>query len=242
MIRAVPNLDDSTIHVWRGVLDQDRDVQQRLELSLSADERDRTNRFRFDRDRSRYVVGRGLLRALLGAYVGVDAAQLRFSYGPQRKPELVGDGAYFNLAHSGATALFAVSSSFEVGIDVELQSDFTGERIPERFFSPREVATLRALPEADQPEAFLTCWTRKEAILKARGDGLMMALDSFDVSLAPGEPAALLRANWPASESALWQLADLSDSDRGQIAALAAPAQGWHCLDRDIDISTLIDN
>ena len=243
MKSAVASLESRTVEVWSGSLDQGPEVRRRLGSLLSADERDRAARFRFDRDRARYVVGRGLLRSLLGHYVDRHGAELRFTYGDQRKPALVGEGPQFNLAHSGATALFAFSSAMEVGIDVELmRTDFAATEIPERFFSPREVAALRALPEEAQAQAFLTCWTRKEAFLKARGDGLMLALDSFDVTLAPGEPAAVMRTGWSVEEAARWQLVDISDLERGHIAALAAPATGWSCVCREIEITTVVYN
>lgn len=240
MIPAATDLGNGTIHVWRGSLDQGQDVLRRLGSLLSDDERERADRFRFAGDRARFVVGRGLLRLLLGRYVGVDGAQVRFHYGQQRKPALVGDGPYFNLAHSGATALYAFSASTELGVDVELRrADLDGDQIAERFFSPGEVKALRALPAEEQPQAFLTCWTRKEAFLKARGDGLILPLDSFDVTLAPGEPAAVVRTGWCAAESSRWQLADLSDIEHGYIAAVAAPTTGWNCVHHEIDLATI---
>lgn len=242
---GVSTIEPETIHVWRGSLDQQAAIARRLEALLSDDERERASRFRFDRDRARYVVGRGMLRALLGRYLAADPARLRFRYSIHQKPSLLDGGPSFNLAHSEATALFAFSPSFEVGVDVELvRPEFEGEgdRIAERFFSPAEVEVLRALPEEDRGVAFLTCWTRKEAFLKARGDGLTLALDSFDVSLAPNEPAALLRTGWSPKECSRWQLVDLSDKEQGQVAALAAPATGWDCERHDIDIETLIHN
>jgi 4'-phosphopantetheinyl transferase len=136
--------------------------------------------------------------------------------------------------------LYAFSACSELGVDIELvQPELAGGGLAERFFSPREVRTLRALPEKDQTHAFLACWTRKEAFLKARGDGLTLALDSFDVTLAPDEPAALLRTGWSPVEHSRWRVVDLSDIERHQVAALAAPATGWHCVCRDIDITTI---
>jgi 4'-phosphopantetheinyl transferase len=107
-------------------------------------------------------------------------------------------------------------------------------RIAGRFFSQSEVETLRSLPEPLRPRAFLTCWTRKEAFIKARGDGLSLALDSFDVSLRPDAPAAVLRTEWCADEPGQWWLGDLSDPGRGYIAAVAVNSHGWRVIRRRV--------
>ncbi len=217
------------VHVWRASLQQPAWAVAELATVLSEDERARAARFRFERDRSRYVVGRATLRTLLGRYSGVAPAAVRFRYGAFDKPLLDGPGPWFNLSHSGALALYAFSSAAEIGVDIELErADFSRERIAERFFSPAEVAVLRALPVDEQPRAFLRCWTRKEAFVKARGDGLSLALDSFDVSLAPDAPAALLRTAWSEREPREWELHDLSDSGAGYLAAVTQRARGWH--------------
>lgn len=195
-----------------------------MRLMLSADERDRADQYRFERDRNRYTVGRALLRALLARYCDAHPAELVFDYGGFGKPSLK-DGPSFNLSHSGALALYAFADSGELGVDVELQNDdFAKDRIAERFFSPAEVRSLRALPAEQQPGAFLCCWTRKEAFIKARGDGLSLALDSFDVTLAPDVPAALLRTAWSVREPRRWHMRDLSDRAGGYVAALAIRA------------------
>jgi 4'-phosphopantetheinyl transferase len=215
-------LPDNEVHVWDGSLDRSAEVVQRFRALLSADERERADRFRFDRARHRYVVGRGQLRCLLARYLGATPAELRFEYGAFEKPALAASDLSFNLAHSGAVVLFALTRGGEVGIDVELEeSRPRDERLAERFFSPAEVATLRSLPRSERARAFLRCWTRKEAFLKARGDGLQLALDTFDVSLAPGQPAAVTRTEWSRTEPTEWSLSDLSDEHAGYIAALA---------------------
>jgi 4'-phosphopantetheinyl transferase len=189
---------------------------------LAGDERERAARFHFDRDRSRYIVGRGSLRILLGSYLGLEPDQVELDYGHNGKPQLRGAGLSFNLSHSGPVALYAISGAGEVGIDVELEgTDLARELIAERFFAPAEVATLRSLPRSAQARAFLTCWTRKEAFIKARGDGLSLALDSFDVSLHPDRPPALLRTSWSEHEPDRWQLSDISDPAAGFVAAVA---------------------
>lgn len=226
MLGALP-LDE--VHVWRASLDQPAEVVAGLAGVLCPSERERAGRFRFERDRARYVVGRALLRRLLGGYLGVASDEVEFRYGAFEKPFLACDGPWFNLSHSGPVALYAFSSAAEIGVDVEVEErDYSRERIAERFYSHAEVAALRALPVSEQPSAFLRCWTRKEAFVKARGDGLSLALDSFDVSLHPDTPAALLRTAWSEQEPVQWGLEDLSDPAAGYIAAVAQRAPGWH--------------
>jgi 4'-phosphopantetheinyl transferase len=221
-MRASHTLSGNEVHVWEGSLDRPPEAVERFRALLSGDELERAARFRFERHRSHYVVGRGLLRALLAGYVGAHPAALRFEYGEFDKPALAESDLHFNLAHSGAVVLFALTRAGEVGIDVELEETRPrDERLAERFFSPAEVATLLSLPRPERSRAFLRCWTRKEAFLKARGDGLQLALDTFDVSLAPGQPVAVTRTEWSSSEPTEWSLSDLSDEHAGYIAALA---------------------
>jgi 4'-phosphopantetheinyl transferase len=220
----------STAHVdvWRASLHHDAQTLAALEPLLADDELTRADAFHFARDRRRYVAGRGILRTLLGSALDVAPEAVTLRYGEHGKPLLDGGQLWFNLAHSGDTALLAVSHDFEVGVDVELaQPPADRDAIAERFFSPAEVSDLRALAPSQRDAAFLRCWTRKEAFVKARGDGLTLALDAFDVSLAPGEPCELRRTAWSDAEPASWQLVDLSDPAGGFVAAVAAHARGW---------------
>jgi len=222
------------VHVWRGSLERSPHSVERMRGVLADDERSRADRFRFERDRSRYIVGRGLLRGLLARYTGIAPQELSFGYGEFDKPELEG-GPWFNLSHSGSLALYAFSNVGEIGIDVEIDSaDFAHERVAERFFSAAEVTVLRSLPAEMQARAFLTCWTRKEAFIKARGDGLSLALDSFDVTLGPDVPAALLRTEWCRDEPGEWFMEDLSDRRAGYIAAVALRGEGSRVVERQI--------
>jgi 4'-phosphopantetheinyl transferase len=133
----------------------------------------------------------------------------------------------FNVSHSHSLALYAITRAREVGVDVEhIRPEIAQEKIAERFFSPREVTVLRALPTPLQASAFFACWTRKEAFIKAKGDGLTLPLDQFDVSLAPGEPATLLRTAWDPQEAACWALQDLAPAP-GYRAAVAVAGHAW---------------
>ena len=139
-------------------------------------------------------MGRGALRRLLGAYLGADPAGLRFGYGPRGKPGLPDwPGLGFNLSNSEDLALVGFLRDREIGVDVEFQKEMDDlESIATRFFSASEVAALAGVPRERKKEAFFNCWTRKEAYLKAVGEGLAAPLNSFDVTLTPGEPPRML--------------------------------------------------
>jgi 4'-phosphopantetheinyl transferase len=196
--------------------------------TLDPGERQRAARFHFARDRDRFIVGRGTLRALLARYLGGAPARLGFSYGPHGKPALSGEVAdvRFNLSHAAGVALYAVAVGREVGIDVEaVRPDFATDQIAERFFSPAERQALRGVEGESRGAAFFACWTRKEAYIKARGQGLSLPLDSFDVTLVPGEPAALLATRDDPGQRDRWWLSAL-DAGPGFAAALTIEGQG----------------
>lgn len=190
------------ISIWTATLDRSERERAEWESTLSPDELARANRFHSAKDRDHYVIARGLLRSLLGAYLRQDPRELVFTYGPYGKPELSGagaaSGASFNLAHSGGLAAYAISSRRKLGIDLErVQAESAGEDIARRYFSAREVSDLETLSPGEKVTAFFRCWTRKEAYLKALGTGLQTPLDSFSVSLLPGQPAAFLNGVAP---------------------------------------------
>jgi 4'-phosphopantetheinyl transferase len=219
-----PQLQADETHVWLASLEQTPAEVERLSQHLSADEMERAARFRFPQHRDHFIVARGLLRLIIGRYLQVAAQSLVFSYSSYGKPELAGDfenrGLCFNLSHSHELVLYALTRRRALGVDIEdLRSDVVGESVAERFFSAAEVKTLRALPEGLQVEAFFNCWTRKEAYIKAIGEGLSHPLDQFDVSLVPGEPAALLGTRGAPEELERWSLFDLAPG-AGYAAAL----------------------
>ena len=224
---APPSLSLPTgeVHVWRLRLEQPPELQETFLSTLAQDERARANRFHFDKHRRHFVVARGFLRALLARYLDTSPEAVRFAYGPYGKPVLNGEyresALRFNASHSGDWAVYAFVQDHEVGIDVEhIKEDLATEGIAERFFSASEVQTLNALPDEEKPPAFFRCWTRKEAYIKAIGSGLSHPLDTFDVTLAPGEPAALLRVQRDPESITRWSLFNL-DVAEGYAAALA---------------------
>jgi len=224
-------LPPQEVHVWRADLEVDSIALLRLRETLSADEQARAERFYAPVDRARYIAGRGILRALLARYLGTRAGDLRFGGNAHGKPALApGSGSgdlRFNLAHSHRRALFAFALRREVGVDLEyVRPSRTDDRLAERCFSPQEVTVLRALPESVRPEAFFHCWTRKEAYLKARGEGLGTGLTSFTVSLAPGHLTDLLITSDDCLEAGRWSLRALAPGD-GYVAAIAAEGKDW---------------
>ena len=197
------------VHVWQASLEEPPDRVAALIAVLSEDERHRAERFQFERHRRRFVVARATLRDILARYTGRAADALVFAYGALGKPALAGGGPRFNVSHSEERAVFAIAPG-EVGVDVEALREVAGaDRIAERFFSVPEREELRALPAASRTEGFFTCWTRKEAYVKARGEGLAHPLDAFAVSAAPGSPAHIRSTSAEAGDVARWSLAGL---------------------------------
>ncbi|MGE5321880.1 MAG: 4'-phosphopantetheinyl transferase family protein [Actinomycetota bacterium] len=217
-------LAPNEIHVLLIDLLKQDDVIQQCRQVLSADEIGRADRFYFDRDRRRFTVARAAMREILGRYTGIAAPDLSFSYGPKGKPELCGgleqSGIKFNLSHSSELALLAVTRGLTVGVDIEhIKADFATDDIAERFFSATEVQSLRSLPASQRAEAFFSCWTRKEAYIKALGEGLSVPLDSFAVAFAPGIAPALLHVDVDPIETERWSMYNITVRD-GYKAAL----------------------
>ncbi len=217
--------------MWRAALDVEAPRLQSLWQTLSPDERARAERFHFRKDRDSFIVARGLLRVILGRYLNAEPDRLRFRYSQYGKPALAGEfdeeALCFNLSHSDRLALYAVTRGRKIGVDLEhIRPDFADEQIAEQFFASGEVAALRALPMHAQQEAFFNCWTRKEAFIKARGEGLSLPLDEFEVSVVPGEPAVLLSTKGDIREALRWSLQELVPGP-GYVAALAVEGHNW---------------
>lgn len=220
-----------TIQVWSIRLDPPAERVEQLGQSLAADEWQRANRFRFEKHRRQYVVGRGALRALLAAYLGIRPQDVQFTYGPRGKPFLApplnAGGLQFNLSNSDELALVGFVLGAEIGVDVEYRRPMPDcEQIAERFFSQSEREALRAIAAPRKEEAFFNCWTRKEAYLKAVGEGLAAPLDSFDVTLAPGDPPRMLALEGDAERAARWWLHHLLPAD-DYIGAVAIEGGTW---------------
>ena len=224
-------LESSDVHVWLASLDRAAPVVQALLKTLAPDEQSRANRFYFQVDRDHFIVARGILRAILGRYLETEPDRVGFNYTSYGKPELNKEfdrhDLRFNVSHSHGLALFAVTRNREIGVDLEeIRPGIAGEKIAERFFSPEEVSVLRALPKDLQDEAFFNCWTRKEAYIKAKGEGLSMPLDTFNVSLVPGESAELFSTKADPQEASRWRLRELFPAP-GFAAAIAVEGKDW---------------
>ena len=239
--RPRPRLQPGQVDVWRASLDVDPSRASGLLATLSPGEKDRARRFHFLEDQSRYVAARAILRHLLGLYLDRRPMDLRLSRGAVGKPSLAdagaGDGIRFNLSHSGGLALFAFSLGREVGIDVELATSVQVDDLsPAGFLSAGEESRLRSLEGQQRQEALLRCWTRKEAYLKAIGEGMGAPLMEIEVSLLPESPA-LLRAPGGEKEIRRWSLLDLVPAS-GYAACLAVEGAAevvcweWHWPDR----------
>jgi 4'-phosphopantetheinyl transferase len=204
---------------------------------LSADELARADRFKFEKDRLHYLAARGMLRRLLGGFLGVGPSEIRFKYSHYNKPSLAEEfessGIRFNVSHSGGRVMMAFACGREVGIDIErIRPDFATDDIAERFFSAYEIERLRALPAEQRTEAFFTCWTRKEAFIKAIGEGLSCPLDKFDVTLGPGEPATLVATRVEGQPASRWSMRSL-DAGNGFKSAIVVEGNDWDLVWED---------
>jgi 4'-phosphopantetheinyl transferase len=220
--------DRREVEVWFVELAASPASAEECAAILSADESERAARFRFPHLRTAFTLSRGILRILLGRYLGIDPDRVRFAYGPRGKPRLAQPETplEFNLAHSGGLAAYAFAVGCEVGVDIEkIRPVSDQDDIVRRFFSREECEEWMGLDPAQRDEAFFRCWTRKEAYIKALGDGLSMPLDSFQVSLRPGAPAALIRAAGDPGAASRWSLWSLEPAE-GYAGSLALPERG----------------
>ncbi len=195
-----------------------------LARSLADSEARRAWRYHFERDRRRFIVARARLRQMLAARLDTRPEAVELTYGPNGKPALGGKqattGWRFNVSHCDDFAVYAFSQGREVGVDVEaLRTLPEADAIAAHYFSPREHAAYLSLAPRDKPLGFFQAWTRKEAFLKALGLGIAHARDDFDVSLAPGEPARILRVADTAGDDSGWRLESFFPA-RGFVAAL----------------------
>jgi 4'-phosphopantetheinyl transferase len=230
---APPRIASGDVHVWCARLDVPPETVARLYATLAVDERHRSARLRFRRDRRRFIVAHGVLREILGHYLQTEPGRISYVTQAFGKPELgpAFDGwPKFNLSHSAGLALIAIAAESEIGVDLEYvrwQLDYAA--LARHFFSDAEVGRLSTLPDYRYVEAFLACWTKKEAYVKARGRGLAMPLKSFTVPLTtdPAQgPGTLHVASNDVDRAMRWSIHTLRPAP-GYIGALAVPGCGW---------------
>jgi 4'-phosphopantetheinyl transferase len=226
-----PTLEPDDVHVWFASLDRHAPELAQFMETLSEEERARAARFHFERDRRWFIVGRALLRAILGHYLALPTSRLAFRYNSSGKPALTGvidrGGLRFNLSHSAGRALYAVAHERAIGVDLEYIRPLSDvDAMAERIFSPREKVEWRMLPADERLAAFFRCWTRKEAYIKAVGDGFSIPVDRFDVSIGAAEPGGLLLIDGDPEGTSRWTLQDL-DPHPSYAAALAVEGGGW---------------
>ena len=196
---------------------------------LDGEERDRAARFVFDEDRRRFITSHAVTRLVLANCLGCAAESLRFSRSPFGKPRLVdpSQDVRFSLSHAGERALLAIALGQDVGVDLEAHRAIDVIEVARRFFGSREIEALEMLPEAERSPAFFRCWARKEAFIKALGQGLSFPLDGFEVSVADDASPQLLRACAVAPDALnCWRIVAL-DAGPGYAAALAAGPTSW---------------
>jgi 4'-phosphopantetheinyl transferase len=228
---ASPTLSSNEVHLWRADLESVAPYEGRWRALLSSDEQARADRFRFAVDRQRFTATRAILKTILAGYMSCQPGDIAFSYSEKEKPKLArafsaGD-IRFNVSHSGDVSLLAFSRGLEVGVDVEqIRQNVEGEALAARFFSASEQQQLANYRLDQRLAAFFRCWTRKEAYSKARGVGLSLALDQFDVSLAPGDLNCLLATRPHPAEARRWIIRDIPVGE-GYAAALCAEGQSW---------------
>jgi 4'-phosphopantetheinyl transferase len=191
---------------------------------LSPDECERAARFHFEQDRLRFCAARVVLRRLLAKYLDLPARQITFQYSEKGKPGLSNHrGVAFNVSHSGDFALLGFTRRSAIGVDIEkIREDFDTAAIARRFFSEKEQKALLGLPEGQQHAGFFRCWTRKEAFIKALGEGLSHPLSQFDVSVEICDEVPLTTRP-DAKESERWCLQSI-DAIPGYAAAIAVSA------------------
>lgn len=216
------NRTPTEIHIWSASLDQPAERWNALSQVLSPDEMTRATAFHFERDRRRFIVARAVLRLLLGRYLNISPQAVHFDYAEKGKPSLTNNPTFqFNVSHSHELALYAFGGQQPLGIDLEYLRPVTDmQGIARSNFSANENAVFNALPPQLKQEAFFNCWTRKEAYIKALGEGLSHPLDTFDVTFAPGQPARLLTVRGYPDEAKQWSFYAFKPQ-LGYVAALA---------------------
>ena len=200
-------LDASTIHLWSADLNCTIKQEKNYFSLLSLDEKEKAAKFKFKRDASQYIIAKGILRTLLGKYLLLSPDNLAFTYSKYGKPSLIDyNHLQFNISHAGDKAIFAFTKDVTIGADIELVKKIDVAKLAGRFFSKNESDYIFQTPVDNWENLFYKCWTRKEAFIKAHGEGLSLPLDGFEVSLDDKEPPKIKSIKWKPNSADDWQL------------------------------------
>lgn len=229
-----PLLHSDEVHVWFVSLSISKERVQEFSKTLSAEEMQRVARLRFDRDQQRFIAARGMLKRILGAYLARAPEEIRLIYGARGKPAIddaLLDGSLrFNLSHTHQSALVAVASGREVGVDLEdISRRVEAEQIVDQLLTVREQAVYRAVPQAARQELFLRYWTCKEAFAKATGEGLTMPLEQIEIVLTPNSHAQIATTNSLTTTAQSWTLHEFRPSDE-EVGALVTEGSDDFCI------------
>jgi 4'-phosphopantetheinyl transferase len=242
MARQAFDLDGRRVEVWSVRTDAPAGLTDRFAAILAPDEIARAARLRIPRQRDAFVLARGILRTLLGRYLGISPASVRFQYGSNGKPALATlADLHFNASHTQGLAVFAFASGCALGVDVErIRAMPLMHGIARRFLCAEEAGELQSLQKGEQEHAFFLCWTRKEAYIKAIGEGMAAQLDSFRVTLRPGRPARLIFAASDPHDTGEWNLCDLRLAPQFAAALVYRGAQRSVALMGALDSATVL--
>jgi 4'-phosphopantetheinyl transferase len=226
-------LPPDSVQVWTIFVDQFAPHRATFEATLSPDEQQRAARFVVDEPRLRFIIARSALRTILAGYLDVASEVVQFAYGERGKPSLPESDLRFNLSHSDNIIVIAVTQNHDIGVDVEHIHHIPEMSIMARDnFSLNEQETLFKLPEQERERAFFRCWTRKEAYIKATGDGFSMPLRDFDVTLTQDETPRILRAS--GDDPARWSLVHL-EPDADYVGAICIEGRDFTVIHRQLD-------
>lgn len=224
-IYGIEKLLTEHAHVWHIDLRVSDSMLAQYRNLLSQRELVRADRFKYDRHRRRYTVGRAVLRIVLSHYLDENPKDISISYEDKGKPYLAKSNLQFNLSNSADAAVIGIMLNSQMGIDIEaVRHNVEFSELADRFFSNEEAAALRQSSDDTLADNFFRIWTRKEAFIKALGDGLTFPLKNFRVSFLEHEPAELLETKWDIAERKLWTLQKLTVQD-GFHGAIAVKGQ-----------------
>lgn len=224
---AVPGqlISSNEVHIWRLLLNEHHSNIENIKQNLSNDELVKTEKFYFEKDQNRFIMARGMLRMILAGYLGTKPHELRFEYTPFGKPLLAENNdnksIHFNISHSDNVVLYAITNNRNIGIDVERINDRIDiTQVAQRFFSPGEINALERCKRENRAEIFFQYWTRKEALVKAMGNGVSFSLEQIDVSKVDGKALSPIRLLNTGTDVSDWHIQDLFPAE-GYTAAFA---------------------